>query len=204
MIRKTLCLVALLALALATPVWAAQTMHAYDPATGAIVQVFNGKNQGEVQRLEAKGYIVVEGPKVDRNEYTYVDGKLTKKSSADLLAEAKVAKEADLLKVINRFIAEKPDSQPRYDTNLMLNLLKVNMQAMAAGQASPAAAQAADSWIEAVQAKYFALLTAIKSAATMHDLEAVDISYATLEAEYGVSGSVLADPDIHTADLFSQ
>lgn len=52
-------------------------LHAYDPATGAIEQVFLGPNPDEVSRMEALGYAVIPGPMIELGRYRYVDGELT-------------------------------------------------------------------------------------------------------------------------------
>lgn len=52
-------------------------LHAYDPATGAIKQIFTESNPSEVSRLEALGYTVTPGPMIELGKYRYDDGALT-------------------------------------------------------------------------------------------------------------------------------
>ena len=117
------------------------------------------------------------------------------------LESMKAVRLGQLLANINAFIERKPDGKVRYDTNLKLNLIKASMDSLAAGQGKPALVTAVEAWIGAVQIKYFTLKAAINAASDVVALESVDIGLATLEAEYGVSGAVLADPDVSTEQL---
>ncbi|MCB2187696.1 MAG: hypothetical protein KQJ78_14840 [Deltaproteobacteria bacterium] len=124
-------------------------------------------------------------------------------SVVDLEAR-RAERQGELLAVVNRFIEAKPDGRTRYDTNLKLNVIMAGVNAMAAGQAKPAAVAAVEAWIAAVQAEYFSLKAALAAAATPEELDAVDLTCGRLEGLYGVAGSQAPDPDVTTADLVGQ
>lgn len=179
-------------------------MHAYDPATGEIKKtwrVSGGEEDPQTIEQRELGRVVVACNRESRSTHYYLDGVLTEIPEETLLVSAKGKSLGALLGTINRFITEKPDGQARYDNNLKLNLMKASMSALAAGQTTPEPVAKVDAWIEAVQTQYFTLKASIEAATTMAELEAIDLSYAALEAAYGVAGTVLADPDIYTRNL---
>lgn len=92
----------------------------------------------------------------------------------------------------------------RYDDDLKLGLLNALMEYAVAGQTPPTKLTQAKTWLQTVQGLYVAKAAAIQAAETEEALDAIDVSTATLEAQYGDSGTVLADPDLTTADLVAQ
>ncbi len=131
------------------------------------------------------------------------------------LERAREIKHAELLANVNKFIAQKPDGKTRYDTNLKLNLLdwrdeirdiNADPSATAEQLAWAAAAQplidSVKAWIAAVQEAYlYDRKAALYGAADAAALEAVDVSYEWFEERYGLTGTVLADPDVYTSDI---
>lgn len=173
-------------------------LHVFNETTGAHVE---SANQGSDLSRWGQGYRILSADLEDPDAWKLEEGELARLSASEILAAAKLSRVKELSGVVNYFIAEKPDGQARYDNNLKLNLMKASMSAMAAGQATPAAVSQVDAWIEAVQNRYFTLKTEIEAATTVAGLASIDLSYAALEAAYGVAGTVLADPDIYTEDL---
>ncbi len=176
-------------------------LHVYNETTGAHVE---SAAEGSDLSRWGEGYRVISADLADPRAMKLVNGELVPLSDAEALAAAKMVRQGELLRAINSIIETKPDGQVRYDTNLKLNLMQASLAALAAGQAAPAAIDSAREWISAVQAHYFTLKAEIAAAATLAELEAIDLTYATLEAAYGVAGSVLADPDVTTADLATE
>lgn len=105
---------------------------------------------------------------------------------------------------IKYFINFLPNGFPRYDADLKMTLMNAAMTAIAAGQPKPDAVTTAENWIMTIQGIFLANKQAIADAADQTALDAIDISMATLESQYGRSGTMLADPAISTADLVSQ
>lgn len=173
-------------------------LHVYDETTGAHVE---SATEGSDLSRWGEGYQIVSADLGDPSAWKLVDGELVPLPDSEALAAAQLVRQGELLRVINHFIEAKPDGRVRYDTNLKFNLMQASMMAMAVGQSTPAAVTSAKDWISAVQGRYFVLKAEIVAAATMAALEAIDLSYAALEAAYGVAGTVLADPDVTTADL---
>ena len=165
--------------------------------------VFPAPQPAREAQLIADGYVLVEDTEeYSRGTHMYIDGAFVEIPAADLLAAAKEAAQGELLATVNRFIEAKPDGKARYDTNLKLNLLQAAMAAMAQGQSSPAPVVSVETWFAAVQQVYlYDRKQALADAADLTALEAVDISYEWFEARYGLTGTVLADPDVYTSDI---
>ncbi|MCF8098509.1 MAG: hypothetical protein K9K65_11760 [Desulfarculaceae bacterium] len=176
-------------------------LHVYDETTGAHVE---SANEGSDMSRWGEGFLVLTADLDDPASWQLVDGDLVPLSEAEALASAKLLRQGELLRVINNFIEAKPNGQVRYDTNLKLNLMQASMAAMAAGQAIPAVVTSAKSWISAVQGRYFVLKADIAAVDSLASLGAIDLSYEALEAAFGVAGTVLADPDVTTADLAAE
>jgi hypothetical protein len=177
--------------------------HVIDRATGRIVEVC--AEGSDTSRFPDTDYLVVSDPAAHDPGTDCWDpsaGKWVGIPDAELLAEAKGRKQGELLVTVNNFIAVKPDGTTRYDTNLKLNVMTAGIQAALAGQPKPSSVEAVEKWIAAVQSAYFERKAALGAATTLDELEAVDVSYDWFEARYGLAGSVLADPDVYTKDLW--
>lgn len=173
-------------------------LHVFNETTGAHVE---SANQGSDLSRWGQGYRILSADLEDPDAWKLEEGELARLSDSELLAAAKLSRVKELSGVVNYFIAAKPDGRDRYNTNLKLNLIQATLQAMAAGQSPPEAVTAVNNWMTALKGRYSALKSEIKSTNSKADLEAIDLSYAALEAAYGVAGTVLADPDVYTSDL---
>ena len=180
-------------------------VHVIDKATGRIIEV--GAEGSDTGRFDGEDYLVINDqaahdPASER--YDAEAGGFAPRSQTELLAEAKFAKQGELLATVNEFIAVKPDGRHRYDDNLKHNLEWATLKALMQGTSPPPQVNEVDAWMSAVQSAYFERQAAIEAAATLEELEAVDISYQWFEHRYGTAGSVHPDPDIYTKDLMGQ
>ena len=174
----------------------------YAHKNGEISGAVPDGNDAWAANKKAAGFTVIEDEReLDFTDYKVVDGEIVSKTEADKLPALKLQKQAQLLDSVNWFIQQKPDGTSRYDTNLKLNLMQAAMNAMAAGQAAPQPVVSVQTWFTAVQTEYFTIKATISAAQTIASLESIAISYQHFEARYGVSGTVLSDPDVYTADL---
>lgn len=84
-------------------------LHANDPATGEIKQIWGG-GIDEQNRLEVKGYIVVEGPNVSASSHNYLRGELAPKIPVSLISNKPIfsADGADEIVVVVTVAAEDP------------------------------------------------------------------------------------------------
>jgi len=120
---------------------------------------------------------------------------------AERLETARLSKLADLYTNVKRFISTQPNGWPRYDDDLKLNIMNASMTAIAAGNDKPAACVSVETWIYTVQMWFFTLKAAVNAAEDFATLNAIDVTYDTLEAQYGREGSVAADPGVSTDDI---
>jgi len=90
---------------------------------------------------------------------------------------------------------------PRYDDDLKMGLMNAIMSYALAGQPIPEKIANAKTWLQTVQELFVQRKAEIEAAETQEALDAIDITRATLESQYGKEGTVLADPGVSTADL---
>jgi len=179
-------------------------LHVIERATGHIVEVC--AEGSDTSRFDGEDYLIIsdaESHDPAGERYDVQAGAFTPISQAELLAQAKLARQKELLATVNNFISLKPDGTARYDTGLKLNLLQVSLKAARQGGDPPQAVLQVEAWISAVQAAYFQLKDALAAASDAAALAAVEISYDWFEQRYGINGSVLADPDVYASDLIS-
>lgn len=119
--------------------------------------------------------------------------------SGPTLEQVKASASKQLLANMNAFIATEPDGSVRYDQNFINTSLQY---AIAHGMAQDPL-PALNAWRQAIGAFYFETHAAIAAAATIAEVQAIDISVAGFEAKFGVSGTVSADPNITTQQLMS-
>jgi hypothetical protein len=117
------------------------------------------------------------------------------------LDQQKKAKVKTFRKNIKTFTNTLPDGDPRYDADLKLGLMNAIMAYTVAGQPVPEGLANAKTWLQTVQGVFVTRKAAIKAVETQEALDAINITVATLELQYGREGTVLADPGVSTADL---
>ena len=117
------------------------------------------------------------------------------------LDQKKTAKTKQLYSNIKTFINTLPDGMPRYDDDLKLGLMNAIMTYALAGQPIPENLTNAKTWLTTVQGLFVTQKAAITNAADQAALDAINVSIANLESQYGKEGTVLADPGVSTADL---
>ncbi len=176
--------------------------HVIEKATGRIIEVC--AQGSDTSRFAGEDYLVIadanaHDPATER--YDAEAGGFVPRSQAELLAEAKFARQGELLATVDHFVATKPDGRRRYDTNLKFNLMQSSLKAALQGQSPPQQVSEVEAWIAAVQSAYFERQAAIEAAADLAALEAVEISYQWFEQRYGTAGSVHPDPDVYTKNL---
>ena len=175
-------------------------IHVVDKAGRIIAQLTEGS---DTAWYESQGYSVVTGAEElsEISQWRYEEGELKPISEAERLARAKAEKLAELKQSVNTFVERKPDGAVRYDTALKLNLVNAAISGLAGGSGIPEKVQVVQQWIAAVQQAYFERKGAIEQAASLGELEQVDVSYNWFEARYGAHGSEHPDPDVYTAEL---
>jgi hypothetical protein len=122
-------------------------------------------------------------------------------STAGELARAITAAKREWHTTLNQFIAYKPNGDFRYTGSFKENALNAKIEAVRAGASVPALISTAEAWIQRVKQEYWTVKAQIEASATLRALAGIDISYEGLEAQFGVSGSVMADPDVSSKGL---
>ena len=117
--------------------------------------------------------------------------------ASSTLAEAQSYASATLLNNVDQFTMYYPDGGVRYDTNFKFAALIFGMEAGINAPPAPTLL----GWMKAVQVYYFTVKAQIMACTMVAEVQAIDISVAGFEAKYGIGGSVLADPNIATAQL---
>jgi hypothetical protein len=113
------------------------------------------------------------------------------------LADAQVAACNALMTNLDQFTLYLPSGMPRYSVNFNFSAVLYAMKNGAT--ATPITSLSA--WMAAVQAAYISQETAIMACTDVAEVAGVDISVAWFEARYGVSGTVVPDPNITLRDL---
>jgi hypothetical protein len=116
------------------------------------------------------------------------------------LSEAQEQATAALLTNMNQFITYLPNGSIRYDQNFINSFLIWLQTKGTAGLTTPPA-PALLAWQTAVKTFYFTTVAAIQAATTVAAVQAINISIAYFESQFGVSGTVGPDPNISTASL---
>ena len=117
------------------------------------------------------------------------------------LNQQKSIKMKKLYSNIKYFTNYLPDGMPRYDADLKMGIMNAIMEYTAADQPIPASITNAKTWLTTVQGLFVTQKAAITNAADQAALDAINVSIANLESQYGKEGTVLADPGVSTADL---
>jgi len=117
------------------------------------------------------------------------------------LNQQKSIKMKKLYSNIKYFTNYLPDGMPRYDADLKMGIMNAIMEYTAADQPIPASITNAKTWLTTVQGLFVTQKAAITAAEDQAALDAINVSIANLESQYGKEGTVLADPGVSTADL---
>jgi hypothetical protein len=118
------------------------------------------------------------------------------------LAEAQTYACAALLANMNQFILYQPNGAIRYDQDFT-NSVFIFLQVHAPNGLTTAPIPDLFTWENAVRTFYFTTEAAIMACTTVAEVQAIDVSVANFEAQFGASGSVSADPSITTQVLSS-
>ena len=117
------------------------------------------------------------------------------------LNQQKSIKMKKLYSNIKYFTNYLPDGMPRYDADLKMGIMNAIMEYTAADQPIPASITNAKTWLTTVQGLFVTQKAAITAAEDQAALDAIDVTIANLESQYGREGTVLADPGVSTSDL---
>ncbi len=113
------------------------------------------------------------------------------------LAQAQAMAISQLIANFEIFIKTLPNGASRY-SQLLIN--SVLASAVNTGNTT-APFPAFHAWQTALLTYYLAQEAAINAATTVEEVQAVDVSIETMETKYGVSGTVMPDPNITAASL---
>lgn len=104
----------------------------------------------------------------------------------------------ELYSNIKKFIEFKPNGFIRYDSDLKLNITYARFISVENTGIVPQACGDFELWINSIQHLFLQL----KSDIEQGNLD-IDVSYEMFESKYGVSGTIIPDPQISTSRLVS-